>query len=440
MANAASGSKAGWYHGWNIVAVCILAGIAASSLPTTGFSLFLVGWSRDLHVSFSTLTLGITCFALGCAVLSPLTGVLTDRFPARTILAVGIAGVAVSSIAMSYVTHIWEYMLIYAIPLPISVLASTTVPSNAVVMRWFVKRLGLALGLTSMGLSMAGIVMPPIVAALMPELGWRMIWRLAGIIIGVVVLPLILFIVRERPSEQDGVHYLTAAGAAGPTGSHVHGAAASSGAPTLRWLDILARRNFWLLMVGYISMLILYGGAGYNLSPIGASHGFSIEMSSYLLSAWALAQAAATLGSGMLSDKFGNRLPLAGLAFLTALGGVVISLFGGSFPLLLLGAALAGLGGGFWPLIASVLASEYGAAGFGRAFGTLLLFLPLGSTPSFLVAKSKENLGSYAPALLGMAVLCVVGGLACLLIREKRGGHITPQEEAQIEEATVPLL
>jgi len=48
-----------WYHGWNIVAVCVLAGIAASALPINAFSLFLHDWSVQLHSPISTLQLGI---------------------------------------------------------------------------------------------------------------------------------------------------------------------------------------------------------------------------------------------------------------------------------------------------------------------------------------------------------------------------------------------
>jgi MFS family permease len=425
----------GWYHGWNIVAICVLTGVAVQALPVNGFSLFLASWSHDLHVSFSTLTLGITEFALGTAIFSPLAGMIADRFAARIILACGVAGLAAFCIAISYVTEIWQYFALYAGLLPISILASTSIPQNKVVMRWFVRRRGLALGLIAAGASMAGVVMPPIVAALLPVLGWRMIWRLAGIILIVVILPLVLLIIRQQPASRHGQHYLTTDGA--EDGQKEHGTAVD-GSSSLRWKDILTRRNFWLLVAGYLLMLILYGGAGYNLPPIASYRGFSIQAGGFLLSAWSLAQMVASLGAGIASDKFGNRLLLALLAFLTAIGGVVLAFCPG-FPLLLLGAALVGAGGGFWPLIASALAAEFGPANFGRAFGALMLFLPLGATPAFVVAKVKEITGSYVPSLLGLAILSVIGGICCLFLREKRGAQ-PPREAGLVENATIPLV
>ncbi len=417
---AAVDSRARWYHGWNIVGVCILSGIAANALPINAFSLFLHDWSAQLHVTVSTLQLGIAACGLSCALLSPVAGMLADRFPARTILSCGLFGMVLFCAGISMVEQTWQYLILYAVLLPLSLICATSIPANAVVSRWFVRRLGLALGLTAFGLGMAGVVMPPIVAAVMPTLGWRAIWRIGAGVIAFVILPLVLSVVRERPSARDGLHYLAQDGATG--GQPHHGTAPEDEAgEALRWRDILSRRNFWLLVIGYLPMLALYGGCGNNLTPIAISRGLSAQQAGLLLSAFSFCQLAATLGGGMASDRFGNRLPLALLAFLTAGGGTVIA-FGQGFPLILLGAGLAGVGGGFWPLLAAAVAIEFGGKGVGRAFGMLTFFLPFAVMSPYAVAKSQEASGSYGPALMAMVALALAGGIACLFIRERRGG------------------
>ena len=285
------------------------------------------------------------------------------------------------------------------------------------VSRWFVRRLGLALGLTAFGLGMAGVVMPPIVAAVMPTLGWRVIWRIGAGVIAFVILPLVLIVVRERPTAREGLHYLAQDGAT--AGLHGHGGAGAGPGEALRWRDILSSRNFWLLVIGYLPMLALYGGCGNNLTPIATSRGLSPQEAGLLLSAFSFCQLAATLGGGILSDRMGNRLPLAGFAFLTAIGGTIIA-FGHGFPMILLGAGLAGVGGSFWPLLAAAIAKEFSGKGFGRAFGMLTFFLPFAVMSPFAVAKSQEASGSYAPALMVMVVLSILGGVACLFLRERR--------------------
>jgi hypothetical protein len=72
------------------------------------------------------------------------------------------------------------------------------------------------------------------------------------------------------------------------------------------------------------------------------------------------------------------------------------------------------------------VATEFGASGVGRAFGLLMMFLPVIVLSPFLVAKVHESTGSYVPALVGLAILTFMGGAACLLfMRERRGGRGT---------------
>jgi MFS family permease len=429
--------SAGWYHGWNIVLVCVLCGIAANALPINAFSLFLQGWSTQLHVSVSTLQLGIAACGLGSSLGAPLAGMVVDRYPARSVLTFGLTGMAIFCLGISLVDRLWEYLLLYAVVLPVSLVCSTSMVTNAVVSRWFVRRLGLALGITSFGLGMAGVVMPPIVAVAMPVLGWRVIWRIGAALIAFVALPLVLLVIRQQPDARDGLHYMRRDGVAPAAATHhAHGGGGTAGGDTLRWKDILSRRNFWLLVLCYLPMLALYGGVGNNLTPIATSRGLTAEAAGLMLSAYSLSQLVAILAAGMLSDKFGNRLPLAGLSFLTAAGGATVAL-GHGFATILVGAMLAGVGGSFWPLLAAAIAVEFSGRGFGRAFGALMFFMPVMVLSPFFVAKSQEASGSYVPALATMAILAALGGVAILFLRERHGGHVTPAEEGRVGDAVL---
>jgi MFS family permease len=207
----------------------------------------------------------------------------------------------------------------------------------------------------------------------------------------------------------------------------------------LRWKDIFKRRNFWLLVVCFLPIVALYGAVQQNMAPITASHGFDPKVAGGLLSAFSLAHVAGTLLLGLASDRFGNRLPLAALSVFIAVGAALIG-YGGSVPMLMVGAALVGFTGGLWTLLPAAVAVEFGAAGVGRAFGALMLFLPINSAAPAIIAKAQESTGSYGPVLLGFAAICLVGGGVVLLMREKRGGHPSASEkEAAVEDAVNPL-
>jgi MFS family permease len=411
---ASAGGDRRWYYGWNIVAVCVLSQFAVSGLTVNAFSLFLHDWSVQLRSPISTLEVGFSGFGLITAMLSPLAGVYADRYPTRVLFGSGLLLMAFVCLAMSIVTAPWQFLALYAVPVSLVVSLASLIPANAVVSRWFARRLGLALGLTALGQGLPGIILPPVIAVALPYLGWRMIWRVGGIVIGLVILPIVVGVLRDRPTERDGLNYLSQGG---PAQLH-HG---QSGVG-LTWRIVFARRNFWVLVASFLSLLAGYIAIASNLAPIVASHGLAKESAGALLSVFNLFQVLATLGAGVLSDRFGNRLPLAGLALASSVGSMLIG-FGDRLATIGAGVALIGCSGGLWPLLAAATAREFGAAGAGRAFGLLSAFLPAVVMTPFLVARTQEVTGSYAPALSGIALLSFLGGAACLLLmREQREG------------------
>jgi len=165
----------GRYYGWNIVAVTILSPIAANGLTYNTFSLFVHDWSRDLHAPISQLQLAVAAMALLTAFSAPVIGSLADKCPARKLFAVGLLGIGIFYVAVSVATAAWQVIALYGLLVPIALGLSTSLTANAVISRWYTRRLGLALGLGSFGIGMGGVLLAPIIAALLPEFGWRAI-------------------------------------------------------------------------------------------------------------------------------------------------------------------------------------------------------------------------------------------------------------------------
>jgi MFS family permease len=404
-----------WYYGWNIVAVCILSQVAANGLTYNAFSLFVHDWSADLHAPISQLQLAVAAMALVCALCSPIIGALADKYPARRLFAVGLIGIAIFYFAVSLTTTAWQVIALYGLLIPVALGLCTAITANALISRWFVRRLGLALGLSSFGIGMAGVLLPPVIATALPAFGWRTIWRFGALLVVLVIMPLVVFVIRNRPTEREGFHYLTDDGRART--HHGHGGGASG--QDLNWRQVLARKNFWLLVFIYLPIMAINGGVGQNLAPYVTSHGLSREAAGQLLSVLSLSHVVATLALGMLSDRFGNRMPLVGLAALVAVGGAILA-FASGVPAIALGCVLVGFGGGVFTLLAAAMAAEFGANGVGRAFGMAMFFIPLAALSPFAIARVQENTGSYAPGLLGMMMLVILSGILSLLLRERR--------------------
>jgi MFS family permease len=411
-----------WYHGWNIVAVCVLSQVAALGLTLNCFSLFLAQWDHDFHTKASTLEGAVLAFALVCAGVAPVAGTLADRVPARWIFGPAIVGLFVFHAAMGFATATWQVIALYTILLPVAVTFSTTVTAQAVVSRWFVRRVGLAMGLTAFGLAISGIVLPPIVNVLLPALGWRHVWWLFAGLIGLVILPTVVGVLRDRPDPEEGKDYVgdhLAPGGAPRAHGHGGGAKMAPGALIQTIKGVLTRPNFWITISVFIPVFCGYQAVVLNLTPIVTTRGFSVTYAAFLISLLSIADIIAKLGAGVLADKLGNRIPLMAVGLIGAAGLGLLALSGHQAPLMVVGLVLIGLSGGVWTLLASATAAEFGAEGFGTAFGLISALVPLGALAPPILAHIQESTGSYVPGLLGLAVFSLVGAAAGLLLKER---------------------
>lgn len=425
-ANAQAALPRGWYHGWTIVAVCILCQSVANGLTYNALSLFLRPWSLDLHTPISRLTLGVAIMGTVCAAVSPLVGALADKYPARRLFVCGLLGMALFYVGVGSMTAAWQLLVLYGVVAAPSLVLCTAVVANALISRWFVHRRGLAFGLSAFGIGLAGVMLPQIITPLLPTVGWRMIWWGGAVFIAGVVVPLVLIVVRNRPTEEEGRYYLSGEGAASP---HGH---AAGGTHQLGWREVLGRKNFWLLVGIYLPIMALNGASLQNIVPYAASHGLSQRSGAALLSLLSLMHVVATLFLGLLSDRFGNRLPFIGLAVLMVAGAALLAV-GADMPVIVVGCVLVGMGGGVFTLLAAAIAVEFGAEGVGRAFGLCMFFIPVVTLAPYAIAKTQEITGSYAPAFLGMGILAALSGILSVLLHERRGAaavRVEPQAEA----------
>jgi MFS family permease len=394
----------GWYYGWNNVALGVLAQMTVVGLAVNCFSLFLLDWSRDFHAPISHFALAMTVFAVCASPATVLSGWLSGRFPIRWVYALGMLANAGAQLAIGFSASAWMVVAIYAF-IGVLVPISTSVPAQTMVARWFVKRRGLALGISAFGVASAKVFLPAIVGLMLHSFGWRETWWLYAAVLALVIAPILLLAVREHPGPTDDPNYLVGAEAAG--------------APTLTYRQILARPNFWLLGLGFLCVFSAYMGVVTNLPPLVKSHGLSTGDAVILLSAFGAADLVAKLLCGAAADRFGNQGPMVTLCALGVVAGLGLA-FAPNHGLLIAGLIAMGLVGGVWAPLASATAVEFGRQNFSRAFGLVNAFAPLTTITPWVVARTQEQTGSYTLGLMIMAGLALVGLTLSLFLREKK--------------------
>lgn len=403
----------GWYYyGWNIVAAMVLLRVVANGLTSNSFTLFLKDWSDEFNTPVSSLQLATGIMLCVSSLISPIIGSLGDRYSARLLFGGGLAGMTLFFLTMSLVTSSTQILLLYGIVAAPSLVLLTGAVGGPLITRWFSHRLGLALGLASFGISLAGVFLPPIIGLLLPTIGWRAIWLGAALITGLIIGPIALLIIRDKPTSREGLHYIK--DGAGGSSLHTRDPVNASAI-----IDLGRSKKFWVLVGIYLPMLIGSMGVAGNLGPYAAHYGLDRQTAGLLVTVLSAMHVMAALVLGIITDRLGVRIPLLALAALVTVGLILLAT-GPGLVLIVVGVALVGLAGGLLAVLPAVIALEFGPQVVGRVFGMCMVFIPVAAFSPFFVAKVQEFLGDYSIALSIMASMVSISGVFSYFMRGRQ--------------------
>jgi MFS family permease len=184
---------------WIIVAAGGLLGCIAIG---TMFALpvIMLPMARDTGWSRTGISAAMTIAFLSMAVFSVVWGALSDRVGPRIVALVGSVLLAISLYLAGQSPSLLAFQLIFGLLLGCAV-AAFFAPLMAAVTGWFDTQRSLAVSLVSAGMGMAPFTMSPLVAWLIADHDWRMVFTfLAGIVV-VVMIPVALLL--RRPTVLD---------------------------------------------------------------------------------------------------------------------------------------------------------------------------------------------------------------------------------------------
>ena len=358
-----------------------------------GFGVFILPIAEDTGWDRRSIAAVVAPVALVNGLMSPLVGVLTDRFGPRSVLTVssvttgvGLAGIGLTSGSLS--------AFVAAVVLA-SILggAQTGVPYTQVVVGWFNARRGLALGamLSFVGLGIASV--PPMLSLIIATWGWRSAFVMAGLATMLVTLPIALFLIRDPPARRPG----------GEGEGH-----------TVR--EAMMTPSFWLMLGAFFMNYLVAAAGSISLPVILADRGVPTGNAAVILSVVGGAFIVARLGFGALLDRF-PPVPLTSLVFLApAAGHLLLASSGGPFPAglsaIMFGLALGAEG----DAMGYLLAQRFGTKHFGKIYGinyfAFTLGAGLGPAALHMVAGSGER---YVMAFMAFAVLGMIAPIMLLL-------------------------
>ncbi len=135
----------------------------------------------------------------GCIVL---VGGFIDRHGPRGLLTYGVVSMAVAVATLGIITAPWQLFAVYLVlATSWSCLSLTGISST--ILPWFGRRQGVAMTLAHTGASVGGMVLVPVLVALVLHRGFPFATMAAGSASLVIGLPLVLFVIRGRPLRHE---------------------------------------------------------------------------------------------------------------------------------------------------------------------------------------------------------------------------------------------
>lgn len=365
------------------------------------------GWSRG------ELSLAITMTNLAVVIASPCLGFFIDRFGVRRTLLPSVTLMGLVVAAMTLLSpNLWHF---YALYFFIPFLGAGTLPQSysRVLLAWFSRRRGLALGVSLSGFGVGAMLVPVFVQAVSASYGWRMAYAGFALLIFALALPMAAFVLKETPEEMglkpdgDPVDE-TDGSAAGPDGGGAGPATAANIGLSCR--EAARTLSFWLILTSFLLVGVGITGMLAHLVPMLIDRGVAPAIAALCMSLLALGLVAGRILAGVLMDRF--FAPYVAAVFLLGLvAGIVLLATGASGWLIFVAALGVGLATGSEISEIAYISSRYfGPRAFGLIYGVMFSAFQLGSMAGApLMGFYRDLTGNYIGALWATAGIVLVG-------------------------------
>lgn len=401
------------FYGWWIVAIGCLQEIVRGGTFNTGFTLYFLPILTELNLSRAATSLPFSLARLEAALEGPLVGYLIDRWGPRAIMVVGTGAAGVGFILLSYTHSYTFFVMVFLGLLTGGFQAGFNQATLATVNHWFRRKRALAMSLVQTGQAIGGVLLFPLVALAVFNLGWRTAAVLSGTLV-LLLIPLVLLI-RHAPESMgllpDG-ETRPALPPAGVTGQPTYWPEEPVDMPAR---EALKTSSFWCLAAFHSLRNIPYGGVSVHLVPMLVWKGLDETSAAFFVGLMALGTTVIRPLTGWLGDRWSKqRIGALGVLLGAAGLGVLLVSNGARWHLVLFVLLFAwadGVNSATWALIGDF----FGRRRFATIRGWIALTQSLATMPAAVCTGwVYDRTQSYAAILIPFMVCYGLSALALL--------------------------
>jgi MFS family permease len=379
------------FYGWRVVYALCLVTTFTSGLIFYNLSVLLEAFvaERAFPIGLSSVATGVFFIAAGIAGL--VAGHLIDRVDARIVMIVSACIGVLALGCIGLLREPWQLFVFYII-FGCSYGGVGLVPTSTIVARWFQARRSKALAVAFTGFSIGGILITPLAALLIKQLGLAGAgpWLAAALFLGIV--PATALVVRASPQsglDTDG--------------------ASQSAVSGIRFSEAIRSRFFFAVTVAFTcafaaqlgAIAHLYRLVNVRVDPQAAALAVALvaaaSLVGRLVGGWLLAIVSARVFS--LGLMIAQTVALAILAYAI------------SKSFILFGAMLFGVGMGNILMLQQLLMAEaFGTRDYGRIYAVSQLIAVVGiACGPPLAGLINQSTGGYTAAYVAVAAVSFAG-------------------------------
>ncbi len=203
-----SSQKGGFHYAFAIVASCIAITCLPCALVLSCAGIFFTPVSEFFGVPRASFTLYFSILNIMMMLTLPMAGNHLSRLDTRKVLTGATILAGLGLIGMSFGNSMpWFYVCGAILGVGMAPLIYLSVPT--LINAWCVKRVGFFVGLCMAFTGIGGVIFNPIGTAIIqsgPE-GWRVAYRVFGLIALAGTLPFTIFVVRSKPEDKGLLPY-----------------------------------------------------------------------------------------------------------------------------------------------------------------------------------------------------------------------------------------
>jgi MFS family permease len=390
------------HYSWVMVILAVFA-MVAGTIALYSFGIFLIPITTDLGWDRGALSAANSINLLTGGVTGILAGKLTDKYGPRLLVTVTGLTAGIAFFLMSQVSSLWQVYLVWGLLIGISK-GCWFIPIISTIPRWFIRKRGIAVGLTVTGIGLGSVIWPSVSQWLISSYGWRQAYVILGIVALIIFIPVAQFM--KHSPQRIGLK---------PYGENETTDTQSllQRVEGLSVTQAIKTGRFWIFGLTLFCYLFIVQIPIVHLAPYAIDTGISAVMAASVVSIMGAVSIIGKLSIGLVSDRVGAKMSMT-IAFILLTLAMIWILFTRELWMFCIFALITGVAFGAEPAVLSLVPAElFGLKYLGTITAVTMLWGTVGAAIGVPLAGTIFDVtGSYRIAFL----ICVAAGILAVAL------------------------